>query len=90
MKKLLQLSFLLLPFFGIAQTTIKNLPAKRTLQKVVIDGVLNELAWKDAAKFDEMIEFRPTMGKKEEKGNMCTCSVLLISHNERTFYALLY
>jgi hypothetical protein len=52
-----------------AQTTIKNLPAKRTSQKVKIDGKLNELAWKDAAKFDELVEFRPLMGRKEEFGN---------------------
>lgn len=50
-------------------TLVKNLPAKRTTQKVIIDGNLNEIAWKDAAKFDEMIEFRPTAGRKEEQGN---------------------
>jgi hypothetical protein len=69
LKKLLQLSIVLFPILGMAQTKVKNLPAKRTIQKVEIDGKLNEPAWKDAAKFDEMIEFRPTMGKNEEKGN---------------------
>jgi Domain of unknown function (DUF5916) len=52
-----------------AQTSVKNIPAKRTTQKVVIDGKIDEAAWKDAAKFDELVEFRPVTGRKETKGN---------------------
>ena len=38
---------------AFAQTTVKNIQAKRTIQKVVIDGKIDEAAWKDAAKFKE-------------------------------------
>lgn len=55
--------------FAYAQTTVKNIPAKRTTQRVVIDGKIDEAAWKDAAKFDELIEFRPIFGRKEVEGN---------------------
>ena len=52
-----------------AQTAPKNIPAKKTSQKVTIDGKIDEPAWKDAARFDELVEFRPVMGRKEEHGN---------------------
>ena len=45
---------------------IKQLPAKRTSQKVIIDGNLDEAAWKDAATADGMIEFRPKVGAPED------------------------
>ncbi len=47
----------------------RQLPAKRTNQKVKIDGLLNDEAWKDAALMTDMIEFRPTPGKKESFEN---------------------
>ncbi|MCP9756742.1 hypothetical protein EGI26_16370 [Lacihabitans sp. CCS-44] len=59
-----------------AQTTVKNIPAKRTNQKVVIDGKIDEAAWKDAAKFDELIEFRPTFGRKEAQGNQTEAYIM--------------
>jgi len=46
-----------------------QLPAKRTIQKVTIDGLLNEPAWKDASLMTDLVEFRPTMGKKESYEN---------------------
>ncbi|MER0441947.1 DUF5916 domain-containing protein [Emticicia sp. W12TSBA100-4] len=53
-----------------AQTpTPRSLEAKRTNKPVVIDGKLNDLAWQDAAIADDYTEFRPTAGRKEEKGN---------------------
>lgn len=51
------------------QITPKILPAQRTTQTVIIDGKLTDLAWKDAAKADDYIEFRPVIGRKEEQGN---------------------
>jgi hypothetical protein len=68
---------LLLPAIGIMwlhpifcqQTSPRELPAKRTNQKVTIDGLLNEPAWKDAAIMNDLVEFRPTMGKKESHEN---------------------
>jgi hypothetical protein len=47
----------------------KELPAKRTTQKVKIDGLINEAAWKDAAMMSDLTEFRPKMGAKESFEN---------------------
>lgn len=54
---------------SFAQIVPKTLEAKRTTQKVTIDGLLNEPAWQDAAKADDFIEFRPNVGRKEEIGD---------------------
>ena len=48
---------------------IKELPAKRTTQKIKIDGLVNEPAWKDAGMMTDLIEFRPKMGAKEAYEN---------------------
>lgn len=71
MKKLTLLLSLALGNIIIANAQIspKILDAKRTLQKVTIDGKLTETAWHDAAKFDELIEFRPVVGRKERHEN---------------------
>ena len=42
----------------------KVLQARRTTQKVVIDGKLDEMAWQDAAVADDFSEFRPVIGRK--------------------------
>jgi Domain of unknown function (DUF5916) len=44
----------------------KQLPAKRTTNTVVIDGLLNDSAWKDAAIATDFIEFRPKVGAAED------------------------
>lgn len=44
----------------------KQLPAKRTIQKVKIDGNLDDAAWKDAALANGLIEFRPKVGAPED------------------------
>ena len=46
-----------------------ELPAKRTSKPVKIDGLINEEAWKDAALMTDLVEFRPTVGRKEEAAN---------------------
>ena len=48
-----------------AQT--RHLPAKRTIQPVKIDGLINEDAWKDAAEISDFTEFRPKVGAKENE-----------------------
>jgi hypothetical protein len=48
------------------KTSSIELPAKRTSQIVKIDGLLDEPAWKDAAMMTDLIEFRPTMGAREQ------------------------
>lgn len=52
-----------------AQIVPKTLEAKRTNQRVIIDGKLNESAWQDAAKADDYVEFRPVIGRKESFNN---------------------
>jgi hypothetical protein len=47
----------------------RQLPAKRTTQPVVIDGLLNDTAWKDAAIATDFVEFRPKAGAKEEEAS---------------------
>jgi hypothetical protein len=72
MKKLILL-LLTLSSVGFKQTfaqiTPRSLEAKRTTKTVIIDGKLNDIAWQDAAQANDYTEFRPTAGRKEEKGN---------------------
>ncbi|XVJ66513.1 MAG: carbohydrate binding family 9 domain-containing protein [Lacibacter sp.] len=44
----------------------RQLVAKRTTQKIVIDGELNDEAWKDASIATDFVEFRPTVGAPED------------------------
>ncbi len=56
--------------FCFSQTPVpRELPAKRTNLPIKIDGLLNDSAWKDAALMTDLVEFRPTMGKKESFEN---------------------
>lgn len=53
-------------YTGFSQAKLpRQLPANRTNKSVKIDGLVNEEAWKDAAPMNDLIEFRPTMGAKE-------------------------
>ncbi|GHB70412.1 DUF5916 domain-containing protein [Persicitalea jodogahamensis] len=66
------LPFLLLIFVfqsSFGQFTPKILEAQRTAQTVTIDGTLTDPAWQDAARADEFVEYRPTIGKKEADEN---------------------
>lgn len=62
---------LLFSILANAQTTPapRELPAKRTTQKVKIDGLITDEAWKDAAVMTDLIEFRPKVGDKEVYAN---------------------
>ena len=69
-------TFILCCVFVLMQTSLlmgqvisKKLPAQRTTLPVLIDGKLNDPAWKEAAKADDYTEFRPVIGRKEEQGN---------------------
>ncbi len=44
----------------------KTLPAKRTIEPIKIDGILDDAAWKDAPAALEYTEFRPTPFRKED------------------------
>ena len=57
-------------FPGHTQTiTPRTLQAKRTSGTIKIDGIPDEVAWKDAAVMTDMVEFRPTAGRHEEYAN---------------------
>lgn len=57
---------LLLPCVSPAQSPPPlQLPAQRTTKPVKIDGLITDEAWKDAAVMTDLVEFRPTPGKKE-------------------------
>jgi len=73
-----------LSLYGIAQTTpAKQLPARRTSKPVKIDGLINEDAWKDAATMDNLVEFRPTVGRLEENENR---TVTYLMYNDEGIY----
>ncbi|HLF46051.1 MAG TPA: DUF5916 domain-containing protein [Chitinophagaceae bacterium] len=46
-------------------TAPRQLEAKRTNQKVKIDGLIDDAAWKDAAIMTDLVEFRPKVGAPE-------------------------
>lgn len=62
---------------------IKELPAQRTQQKVKIDGLLNDSAWKDAAIMANLIEFRPRVGAVENPG---TRTVTYLMYNDEGIF----
>lgn len=66
---LLPIAILCASYVFSQQPTPRQLPANRTTQKVTIDGLIDEPAWKDAALMDNLVEFRPTPGKKESYEN---------------------
>jgi hypothetical protein len=54
------------PIFVFSQSPApRSLAAKRTTQRVKIDGLLTDSAWKDAAMMTDLVEFRPKIGDKE-------------------------
>jgi hypothetical protein len=44
---------------------VKKIPAVRTSQKIVIDGNIDDDAWKAAPLITDMVEWRPSFGKPE-------------------------
>ncbi len=61
----------------------RQLSANRTTKPVKIDGLINDEAWKDAAIMTDMVEFRPTVGKKE---NPETKTVAYLMYNDEGIY----
>ena len=53
---------------SFAQTPQKQVAAVRTTFPIKLDGSINEEAWKSAALINELIEMRPSFGKKEDAG----------------------
>src|SRR3982750_3591850 len=76
--------FSIITFSVTAQTTApRTLPAKRTTGKIKIDGVLNDIAWKDAATLTDMIEFRPKAGVHEDHANR---TIAYLMYNDEGIY----
>jgi hypothetical protein len=77
------LIILLYPAITIAQTSHKNLAAKRTTAVIKIDGVLDEAAWKDASAALGYTEFRPTPFRIEDPANR---TEVYIMYNDEGIY----
>jgi hypothetical protein len=67
-------------FFGLSQSFCqiihRRLEAVRTTEKIVIDGLINDSAWKKAPVASEFVEFRPNIGKKEADANKTEVRIL--------------
>jgi hypothetical protein len=55
---------------------VKQLPAVRTTQKIVVDGDLSDEAWKSAPVATDMVEWRPTYGVIEDEKNKTEIRIL--------------
>ena len=51
------------------QVSPKQLPAIRTMEKIVVDGDINDVAWKNAPVATDFIEHQPSFGNPEESAN---------------------
>jgi hypothetical protein len=75
---------LLLVIFTNAQAPApKQLPAKRTVKPVKIDGLIDDEAWKDAAVMADLVEFRPKVGDKEIYANR---TITYLMYNDEGIY----
>ena len=54
---------------GFSQIVHRSYAAVRTDEKIVIDGVLDDSAWKKAPLANGFVEFRPNIGKPEDEKN---------------------
>src|SRR6478672_4079163 len=67
---------ILLSFHLQAQTTQRQIPAKRTIASIRIDGNIDEPAWKEAVPATNFIEWRPNPGKVEDSTNRTVVYIL--------------
>lgn len=83
MKKIFLL-FLFIQSIAIAQqSNFKDVKAVRSNEKIAIDGILDESAWKNATYFTNMVEWRPSFGKIENEKNKTEIYLL---YNDDAFY----
>lgn len=54
---------------SFAQSQQKQVAAIRTTLPIKLDGTINEEAWKSAAVVNDLVEMRPSFGKKEDIKN---------------------
>jgi hypothetical protein len=69
--------------FAQTKSVAKELAAVRTKAKIKIDAVLNEDAWKTAAKAGDFIEWRPSFGKVEDDK---TKTDVYLLYDDNAFY----
>ncbi len=63
------MALLMLSVLSYGQNVHRQMKAVRTSQKIVIDGNLDESAWKDAPIATDFIETQPEFGLHENEGN---------------------
>ncbi len=68
-----------------APTVKRELPAIRTIQKIIIDGIINDSAWSKAAIATNLVEWRPTFGKVEDEKSKT--EVYFLYDNEAIYIA---
>ena len=76
MKKNVLLLMLLLGSSASIAQIHRTLDAKRTKQKIVLDGKLDDAAWQDAAKIEDFTEFRPVPNRKEDKSHRTEAKIM--------------
>ena len=70
MSRLSLLTILMIFFINsFAQIVHRNYPAVRTEQKIIIDGIIDDSAWKKAPLATDFVEFRPNIGLHEDEKN---------------------
>lgn len=78
-KTILPTIFFFLSFHCLAQNTpAKQIQAIRTTKPIKIDGLINEEAWKEGSVMDNLVEFRPTVGRLEEPENRTITYLMLM------------
>ncbi len=67
---ILSVSFILIVTINcFSQIVHRTYPAVRTDKKILVDGILNDSAWKNAPLATDFVEFRPNIYKHEDKKN---------------------
>lgn len=59
-----------------SQAIHRSLAAVRTNEKIVIDGIINDSAWKKAPLATNFVEFRPNIGRHEDEKNKTEVYIL--------------
>jgi len=70
------ISILLLCCLAAQSQTVKQLPAVRTDLPIILDGIPNEEAWKQAPVISDFIEMRPDFGRTERPESKTTAYLL--------------
>ena len=89
MKKIFLIVFLFTCHAGYTQSIQKEVAAVRTTLPILIDGLIDEEAWKLSPQIKSFVEMRPTFGKPEDDKNR-TEVYLLYDDNAVYFGGILH